>query len=163
MKKLLIFLILLLTLSCGEKKIATYSDYVFNPQNAFTRQLKAKYTVELNQIAIKLGEYGLTLQQNGIGFTKGSTCKDCLYNDGDFWLFISLEHEHVDADKNVSLKLRGITVANKISHDTIFALKTLSLERLLNDNNFKGFLVTGNYGVYKNLSERFSTKNEPVS
>jgi len=161
MKKFVIFIIIIqLFYGCmkntGNKN---YADIVFNPQNSFSRELKAKYTDELNQVANKLSEYGLKVQQDGLGFTKGSTCKDCIYNEGDFWLFISIEHASVDAKKNISIKIRGVTVAQKIVKDTFFALKDVDLNKLLAEKNFKGFLISGTYGIYESIKERIKPKN----
>ncbi|MDK2792276.1 MAG: hypothetical protein PWQ25_1139 [Deferribacteres bacterium] len=158
MKKYLIIMSIFVFISCSSKKFVTYSDYVFNPQNSFTRQLKAQYTDELNRIAQKFGEYNLRLQLNGVGFTKGSTCIDCIYQDGNFWLFLSLEHENVDAGKNISKKVRGLLVANKLVKDAVFALKSVKSEKLIADNNFMGFLVSGTYGIYENINEMLKPK-----
>ncbi|MBZ4672420.1 hypothetical protein LF845_09290 [Deferribacterales bacterium Es71-Z0220] len=161
MKKIIIIaLIVQLFYGCMKNvNNANYSDIVFNPQNSFSRELKAKYTNELNQIAQKLSEYGLKVQQDGLGFTKGSTCKDCIYDEGDFWMFISLEHASVDANKNINIKIRGINVAQKVVKDTFFALKDIDLNKLLAEKSFKGFLISGTYGIYKSINERIKPKD----
>lgn len=58
-----------------------------------------------------------------MGFTKGSTCEDCIYKEGDFWLFIIIKRTSIDANKNINMKVRGVNVAQKIVNDTFFALK----------------------------------------
>ncbi|MBC7196205.1 MAG: hypothetical protein H5U39_02995, partial [Deferribacterales bacterium] len=92
-------------------------------------------------------------------FTKGSTCKDCIYDEGDFWMFISLEHASVDANKNINIKIRGINVAQKVVKDTFFALKDIDLNKLLAEKSFKGFLISGTYGIYKSINERIKPKD----
>lgn len=160
MKKVLIlFAFICLLTSCYKKSFVNYSDIVFNPQNSFSRGLKAKYTDELNQVAHKLSEYGMKVQQDGLGFTKGPTCEDCIYNEGDFWLFIIIEHASVDAKKNISMKVRGVNVAQKIVNDTFFALKDTDLNKLLTEIGFKGFLISGTYGIYESIKERFKPQN----
>lgn len=158
-KVLILFASIYLITACYKKSFINYSDIVFNPQNSFSRELKAKYTDELNQVAHKLSEYGLKVQQDGLGFTKGSTCGDCIYNEGDFWLFIIIEHASIDANKNISMKVRGINVAQKIVNDTFFALKDTDLNKILTERSFKGFLISGTYGIYENMKERFKPQN----
>lgn len=160
MKKIFILLILFAFLSsCAKKEQLNYADIVFNPQNSYSRELKAKYSAELLNIVNKFSEYGIKVQQSGIGFTKGETCKDCKYKEGEFWLFITVEYGNLAIEENMSLKVRALMVAENISKDVLFALKTVDLSRLKSDKNFKGILVSGIWGTYKNIKERVKTEN----
>ena len=93
-KKIFTLLILIVFLSaCTKKEPLNFADAVFNPQNSYGRELKAKYSVELLNIVNKFSEYGINVQQKGVGFTKGETCKDCEYKEVLFAL------KTVDLDK----------------------------------------------------------------
>lgn len=160
MRKIFILLILFVFVSsCAKKEQLNYADIVFNPQNSYGRELKAKYSAELLNIVNTFSEYGIKVQQSGIGFTKGETCKDCKYKEGEFWLFIVVEYGNLAIKENMSLKVRALMVAENISKDVLFALKTVDLNRLKSDKNFKGVLVSGIWGTYKNIKERVQTEN----
>lgn len=159
-KKIFTLLILIVFLSaCTKKEPLNFADAVFNPQNSYGRELKAKYSVELLNIVNKFSEYGINVQQKGVGFTKGETCKDCEYKEGEFWLYIVIEHENIALKENMSLKVRALMVSENISKDVLFALKTVDLNKLKYDKSFKGVLISGIWGTYTNIKQRVKTEN----
>ncbi|MGA1862007.1 hypothetical protein OWM07_03905 [Deferribacter thermophilus] len=115
--------------------------------------LKAKYTDELNSIVESLKILNLKIIDDGVGFTGASDCKECKNKPGDFWLFITYHGKninkiiHKDTDKIIKNSLKNGTI------DILYMLKHIKLNKLLNDRNFRGFLISGIWGISEKLTE----------
>ncbi|BAI81480.1 hypothetical protein DEFDS_2030 [Deferribacter desulfuricans SSM1] len=158
MKYLTILLLVVILTSCSKPSQVNYVNTVANPKNSYTRFLKSKYTIELNNIVENIKILNLNIVNDGIGFTGATDCKKCDNKPGDFWLFINFQGKNLNAliEKNINIKIKDI-LQNK-TKDILFVLKNCKLDRLIKDNHFKGFLISGVWGVSDNIKEILSPK-----
>lgn len=160
--KLLSSLVLFFLIGCASTAVVNYSNFVFNPSTEKGRELKSLYTNELNSVVTFLGSAGLSVVENGIGFTDSSMCPDCIKESGDFWLFITLRHKNFQNDNGSAISVRAEKVADDVVSDTLFFLKQGDFANLYSDSNFKGLLLGAswlNYEKFKDLlrPEKYET------
>lgn len=154
-KKIFFNVIVLLLVGCVSSRIINYSNLVFNPSTENGRKLKSLYTIELNDIVEKLSSSGLEVLENGIGFTDGSICSDCINEPGDFWLFITVRHKNFQNDNKSELSYRAEKVAEAISSDILFFVKGANLTALYSDKSFRGILLGASWITYEKLKDFF--------
>ena len=154
MKKVFFGFLSLFLVNCVSNVIPNYSNLVFNPSNETGRRLKSLYTKELNEVVELLGSSGLKLSENGIGFTGGLECLDCVNEPGDFWLFITVSYKNFHNDKS-GLPSRAERVAEAIFSDIMFFVKNADLKALYSDNNFRGVLLGASWFNYEKVKDFF--------
>lgn len=154
-KKIFFSFIVLFLVGCASRGIVNYSNLVFNPSTENGRKLKSLYTKELNDIVGLLSSSGLKVLENGIGFTDGSICSDCINEPGDFWLFVTVRHKNFNNDNKSELSYRAEKVAEAISSDILFFVKDANLTALYSDKSFRGILLGASWINYEKLKDFF--------